>query len=209
MGGWRIKLDAETKLFNKNVSDLVVMGRKSVDDILKDCAITFLQSAAKATPESKAKTRTVVNSWERDRNFMIAARWPFASFRRGACMYINRIGVNKRRFFTERNREDIPRFNKITFRGIHSFGWSGNLFKLGKSPRIKNNNLMELLSRVTHTVIKKANWLGQGAEITTSNKVKLIGDWADYTRKEGLFKANIRLKWQLENLKSKFKKAWK
>lgn len=204
MGGYsdkvKIKLESETKLFNQNIQELTALGRKSADDVIKDCAIAFLQSAAKATPESKLKNRKKIQADPRT--------WKIPFRRIGSQGYMkSKYSGNGSIFFHDENEAEI--YRKITFRGIHRFGWAANLFKLGKSPSIKNTNLLSLAEKVAKTIIKKANWLGQGAEIIVSNKVKDIGGWADYTRKEGLFKANIRLKWQLQNLKNKFKKAWK
>jgi len=202
MGGWQIKLEAETKRFSQNVSDIVAISPKLVNDVLKDCARSFLESAAKATPESKLKDRKKIQVDERT--------WKIPFKRIGSRGYMkSKYSGRGSPYFHDENEADI--YRKITFRGIYSFGWRGNLFALGISPKIKNSNLMRLLGDVTRTIIKKANIAGQGGEITMSNRVKNIekGTYAQYTMKEGLFQANKRLSGQLASMKSKLERAWK
>lgn len=204
MGGYsdkvKIKLEAETKLFNRNIQELMAVTRKGVDDVLKEWGINFLQSAAKATPEAKLKQRKLIQADER------TWKVPFKRIGKQGYMKSPYSGRNSI-YFHDENEAQI--YRRITFKGIHRFGWSANLFKFGKTPSVKNPSLLPIASKIAETIIKKSNIAGIGAFIEMKNKVKLIGGWGDYTKKEGLFNVNKRMSGYLKTLKVKMKRSWK
>ena len=192
MGGWIAKLEIETRQFDANVERLILLSKKSIPEIIKDSAITFIQSAAKATPTAKKKKRDVTEIIRNSEKGKEYKQYKVKMFH---------IEKTSSLFFNKESK--AKKYTAVTYWGLNKMGWLGNLLRLGKTPKMTNSrNLTGMISKITGGAV-------QDKEITITNRVKKIGSWAAYTQKEGLFKANIRLKHQIKKLSRELKNKWR
>ena len=197
-----IKIDIESKDLDKKIRQIFNLTSKSLPDVVKQVSIAFLQSAGAATAVSK-KGRGLSRIENGDH------------FHFGEDKYGNEIGYkvpfkrkinnkNGQRYFTRyfRTYAEAAKYTKITYWGLTRAGWVGNLFKLGKSPSLKNSKLASLLDKIN--AVRNI-----GKEIEVRNKVLGVSSYALYTLKEGFFNANIRLKWYIKDLERKMERAFR
>jgi hypothetical protein len=177
----------EADLYSK-VKALYLDSRKSLSECVRDAAITFLQSAGAATNISKKK-RVIKPTENGDPKYI----------QRNFAYKINFIrkknNENGKRFFTlyYKTRLEAERHQPIGYWGLTRAGWVGNLVKLGKTANLKNPNLTSMLSKITFTS-------NAGNEIEMRNRVLGVSSYALYTKKEGLYNANIRMNHFLKRL---------
>lgn len=182
------KIELEEKDLSSKVNALFMDSKKSIPDCVKQASIAFLQSAGAATIISKKK-RVVKPTENGDRKF------EQQNFAYKINFIRKKNNENGKRFFTlyYKTREDAARHEAIGYWGLTRAGWVGNLVKLGKTANLKNPNLTTMLSKITFTN-------NMGNEIEMRNRVLGVSSYALYTKKEGLFNANIRMGHYLNRL---------